>query len=170
MRSEIEKVQPYNVPHSEFPPALGLLGALDIIDKHRTLNVMAAVPHSANIKMIHSRQGATLSGKFHRTAVEGKTEILHFTVEPPDPDLSFKCEATIVICVSHPPGPSKSPFSELAGVLDTLIAEVERIVAALETVAGQVPGTVPVNLNQSVHFSADKDGQLTLREAEAAAD
>ncbi|HEX3684996.1 MAG TPA: hypothetical protein VHU83_20850 [Bryobacteraceae bacterium] len=161
VQSAIEKAQPYNVPHPEFPPALELLGILNNFDKHRTLNVMAAVPHSASVEMIHSRQGAASSVTVHRTGVEGKTEILSFTMEPPDPDLSYKCVAMIAICVAHPPGPSKSPFSELAGVLHALIEEVERIVNCLEAVVGQIPGTAPINVKQTAHFTIDNGGQIT---------
>jgi hypothetical protein len=125
VQSEIEKAQPYNVPHPELPPALELLGTLDIIDKHKMLNVMAAVPHRASLEM--TGQGVISDITMHRTGVEGKTEILSFTVDPPNRDLSYKCEAMIVICVAHSPGPSKSPFSELAGVLHTIIEEVEEL-------------------------------------------
>ncbi|HMF76599.1 MAG TPA: hypothetical protein VK604_13145, partial [Bryobacteraceae bacterium] len=115
VQSEIEKVQPYNVPHKELPPLLELLGVLDNFDKHRTLNVMAAVPQSANFDMVHSPDRAISSVTGHRKGIEGKTEILSFTVEPPEQNLEYKCGAAIFICVTHPPGPSKSPFSDLGG-------------------------------------------------------
>ena len=73
-------------------------------------------------------------------------------MDPPNRDLSYKCEAMIVICVAHSPGPSKSPFSELAGMLHTIIEEVERIVAALETVVGQISDPSPGSPKQTAHF------------------
>jgi hypothetical protein len=150
VQAAIEKAQPYNVPHQELPPALELLGALDIIDKHKMLNVMAAVPHHASVEM--TGQGVISDVTMHRTGIQGKTEILSFTVKPPNPDLNYKGEALIVICVAHSPGPSKSPLSELAGVLQTIIEEVERIVTALETVVGQINDPSPGSPKQTAHF------------------
>ncbi len=66
-----------------------------------------------------------------RTIIAEKTEILSFTVEPPNPSLDYKCEVLIPICIVHPRGPSKSPFSELANVLNSLIIEVENIAKSL---------------------------------------
>lgn len=150
VQSEIEKAQPYNVSHPEFPPALELLGTLDIIDKHKMLNVVAAVPHRASVEMTGHAVISDIT--MHRTGVDSKTEILSFTVDPPNRDLSYKCEAVIVICVAHSPRRSKSPFSELAGVLHTIIEEVERIVVALETVVGQISEPSPGSPKQTAHF------------------
>lgn len=70
----------------------------------------------------------------------------------------------IGICVAHPPGPSKSPFSELAGVLDALINEVERIVDLLNAVTGGIPRLANVSLSQAAHFDIGKDGaELRIR-------
>ena len=158
VQSEIEKVQPYNEPQLEFPPALDLLGTLNNLDKHRTLNVMAAVPQHASVEMEHSLKPGPSSIRLFRTSITDKTEILSFTMEPPDPDLVYKCTATILICVAHPPGPSKSPFSELARVLHTLIQEVERIVNSLETIVGEIRSTPPASLTQSAEFKIDENG------------
>ena len=159
VQSDILKVQPFNVPHPEHPPVLELLGLLNNFDKHRTINVMAAIPHNASIEMIHSDNVAT-SVTVYRTVVEGKTEILSFTMEPPDPNLNYTCAAMIVVCVAHPPGPSKSPFSELAGVLHSFIEEVEKIVDGLEAIVGEMHAAPQGTLSQVAHFVLNKDGRL----------
>ena len=158
VQSEIERVQPYNSPQREIPPVLELLGILDNADKHRILNV-AAVPHSASVEMTYSPDRQTTDVTIHRTAVEGKTEILSFATDP-DPDLDYRCGAAIVICVAHPPGPSKSPFSELAMILHLLIDEVERIVNRLESAVGELSGTLNPKLTQTSHFKVEKDGEV----------
>jgi hypothetical protein len=157
---EIENVQPYNNPHPEFPPVLELLGSLDNFDKHRTLNVVAAVPHAASI---YDMACAPTIVSVYRTIITGKTEVLSFTIEPPNPSLVYKYEATIVICVAHPPGPSKSPFSQLAAVLASLIEEVERIVTTLQRVVGPMQNPVSVNLSQASHFKIDKAGATVVK-------
>jgi hypothetical protein len=163
VQTEIEKAQPYQNPHPEFPPVLELLGFLDNIDKHRTLHVVAAVPHAASISDIVSTGDATITVSVYRTIITGKTEILSFTIEPPNPDLAYKYEATITICVAHSPGPSKSPFSQLAAVLASLIEVVERIVSTLEDVVGQMQNPVNVNLSQASHFKIDKAGVTVIK-------
>ncbi len=157
-QAQIEKVQPYNVPHPEFPPVLSLLGYFNNIDKHRTLNVMAAVPHHASIQIMHPLHGSPAGVTLYRAEVVNRTEILSFTMEPPERDLKYTCEMMIGICVAHPPGPSKSPFSELAGVLNALINEVERIVDLLNAVTGGIPRLANVSLSQAAHFDIEKDG------------
>ena len=163
VQSEIEKAQPYNNPHSELPPILGVLGTLDNVDKHRTLNVVAAVPHAASIYDMVSRGDATMVVSVYRTIISGKTEILSFTIEPPDTALDYKFEAAITICVAHHPGPSKSPFSQLATVLAALIEEVERIADTLEGTVGELQNPVSLNLSQASHFRIDKDGATVIK-------
>ena len=52
--------------------------------------------------MIHSDNVAT-SVTVYRTVVEGKTEILSFTMEPPDPNLELHMRGQmIVVCVASP--------------------------------------------------------------------
>jgi hypothetical protein len=132
----IEKYQPYNVPHPEFPPALELLSALNNQDKHRMLNVVAAAPHRASVEVVHRSSDLRISSiTAFQTIVSNKTKIVSFTVEPATPNLEYKCEAVFPICIVHTPGPSKSPFSELANVLNTLIDEVQRIATELPSVA-----------------------------------
>jgi hypothetical protein len=165
LQFEIEKTQPYNVPHPELPPLLSLLNFFDNFDKHRMLNVVAAVPYNASVEMLHSPNRTMSSAKIYRTAVEGKTEIFSFTVEPPDPNLEYRCEAFIVICIGHLPGPSKSPFNELAGVLHWLIEAVERIVGGLEAIVGEMRPLPMANPVQVAQFEIDKSGRLVVKPA-----
>lgn len=131
VRDEIERIQPYNRPHPEFPPLLELLSFLDNQDKHRTLNVVAAAPNEASVEMVHSEEFRISSVTAFQTIIAGRTEILSFTVDPPNPQLEYKCMLVLPMCIVHPPGPSKSPFSELANVLNSLIVEVENIAQTL---------------------------------------
>jgi hypothetical protein len=135
VKNEIEKLQPYNRPHADLPPLLELLNVLSNQDKHRTLNVVVASVHSASIEIPAPPHGPKLlSVTPIRAAIRGKTEILSFRVEPPSPALQYKCIIRIPICLQHSPGPSKSPFNELATVLHWLIDEVETVVGILAAV------------------------------------
>jgi hypothetical protein len=125
VRNAIEAVQPYNRPHPELPPLLQLLSFFNNQDKHRTLNVVVASTHRATVEMTDAQPSSVTAC---RAAILGKTEILSFMMDPPAPNLEYKCFAVIPICIQHEPGPSKSPFNELAGVLEMLIGEVETVI------------------------------------------
>jgi hypothetical protein len=135
VQAEIEKLQPYHRPHPQLPPLLGLLSDLNNQDKHKTLNVVAAAPHSASIdNLVLSRGSEVTSITAHRTIITDKTEIMSFTLEPSVLNLQYTCVVELPICIVHSPGPSKSPLSELAGVLTFLIGEVETVVDQLTAV------------------------------------
>jgi hypothetical protein len=131
----LETFQPYNRPHSDLPPLLGILSVLSNQEKHRMLNVGAATTHSASVELPTMSEGSKVpSITATRTAITGKNEILSFTVEPPEPNLKYRCTVDIPICLQHAPGPSKSPFNELATVLTWLIEEVEEVVRQVTAV------------------------------------
>ena len=50
---------------------------------------------------------------------------------PPAPNLKYKCEVVVPICILHEPGPSKCPMNDLLAVLRVMIEEVERITKSL---------------------------------------
>ncbi len=72
------------------PPVLGLVGFFNNFNKHRMLNVIAAVPRQASVAIIHSPDHAMSSATVYRTGLISKTEIFSFTVEPPAPNLGYK--------------------------------------------------------------------------------
>lgn len=163
VQAEIECAQPYNWPHPKHLPMLEMLTILNNLDKHRMLNVVAAVPHAAGIEMLASSGLAVTSVDVHRRALEGKTEIFSFTVEPADRTFKYPGYWTIPICTSHPPGPSKNPFSGLVGFLDSLIQEVKRIADRMEAIVGEMPTTPPKTPSHSSYFDIDITGKITLR-------
>jgi hypothetical protein len=101
---------------------------------------------------------ATMVVSVYRTTITGKTELLSFTIEPPDAALGYKCETAITICVAHQPGPSKRPFSQLATVMAALIEDVERIANTMEATVGPMQTPVSVDLSQASHFKSSKMG------------
>lgn len=121
----IESVQPYNRPHTNLPlPILSLLRDFDNWDKHRLLNVVLA-----------HHIGGTLSIKicdptvkpfdiwYHQGSIEDGTTIVRFSIFPPNPDLDYKHEASIVLAILHRARPI-----ELIALLEFLSAEVKIIV------------------------------------------
>ena len=124
----IEKQQPYNHPHSDLPPILEMLNKLNNENKHRMLSVVAASPHSVSVEI--ENLSPTNIEAIH-AIINGKTKIHSFTLDPPVPNLKYKAEAVVPICILHDPGPSKSPLKDLPTVLNLMIEEVERITKTL---------------------------------------
>jgi len=126
--SAVESVQPYNRPHFECPPLLGLLRDFDNSDKHRLLNVVMAqlfegkfsfYPVEPNFGVpVRDSFGARLGG------VEDGAELAWFIMDPPQFNIKYTYELTIVIAIRHPPGRSKRGFTQLVPLLRFIREEV----------------------------------------------
>jgi len=128
-RARIERAQPYNRPHQQLPPLLSLLSELDNLDKHRLLNVVMA--NVGEGKFSFALPGGKLIPMkigYHTGAVKSGTEVAYFIMDPPEQNVNYQHEATVVISMEHPAGPSGRTFGEIAYILAVLIAEVRRIV------------------------------------------
>lgn len=133
-RARVERAQPYNRWHAEFPPLLRLLSDFDNIDKHRLLNVVIANISEGKVSMgqrsilAFTPLQIPYNVGFHVGLIESGAEIMHFSLPTAQPDMDYKYDVTFVISISHPVGPSGRSFGELGYILEILIAEVERIV------------------------------------------
>ena len=131
-QARIERAQPYNRPHPELPPLLSLLSEFDNIDKHRLLNVVvnnvSGGKFSFTISPMDRRVFIKPEIGFHAGPVISGTEFAHFILTPPDRNVSYKYEATFVVSMAHPAGPSGRILGELGYLLEIIIAEVRRIV------------------------------------------
>jgi hypothetical protein len=67
-------------------------------------------------------------GAHHVGSIEDGTEIIWFTVDPPDPNPDYYNEAMIVVSIIHEVGRSGRNFTELAAMLDWLRDEVVFVV------------------------------------------
>ena len=125
-KGALERAQPYNHPHLELPPILDLLNTLNNENKHRTLNLVATSLQSLNVVPESASQPPSQTELIH-PIIEGKTKILSFMMEPPQPNFEYRVEGNFPICILHDAGPSKSPMNDLVSVLHLMIEEVERI-------------------------------------------
>jgi hypothetical protein len=130
VQARIEGAQPYNRPHPELPPLLGILSEFDDFDKHRLLNVVFANVAHGKFSFTGVGQQPIIPSAFgyHPGTVESGAEFAWFTMQPPKRDVDYKYEATFVVSVTHSAGPSGRTTGELGYVLEILIAEVRRIV------------------------------------------
>jgi hypothetical protein len=126
----IRLLQPYSrsqFRHSSglmLPPLLGLLRDFDDADKHRLLNVVIANVTEGKLRILSDTNAAIKFAGHHIGGLEDGTEIMSFTVDPPDPKLQYYSEAAIVVSIVHPETPQGRNYTELAAILDFLREEV----------------------------------------------
>lgn len=126
----IRLIQPYS--RSQFchssglilPPLLGLLRDFDDADKHRLLNVVIANVTEGRLRILSDTNAEIRFGAHHIGGIEEGTEIMWFTVDPPDPNLQYYNEAAIVVSIVHPATSQGRNYTELAAMLDFLREEV----------------------------------------------
>jgi hypothetical protein len=128
VQEAVERVQPYNRPHGEVPPLLGLLADFDDTDKHRLLNVVMSNISEGKFRVLHPTSSKITFGPHHTGSIEDGTEIIWFTANPPDPNLDYYNEAMIVVSVIHEIGRNGRNYTELAAILDWLHGEVVFVV------------------------------------------
>jgi len=131
MRGAIEGVQPYNRRHPTHPPLLALIGEFDNADKHRLLNVVLSQQANAELNFTLPPGVRIPVAKFMNGPLERGTELAWFTVDPPQPNVSYQHSAEIVITVGHTPGPSGNGRTEVPVLLDYLKAEVRQLIVSL---------------------------------------
>jgi hypothetical protein len=128
-QTRIERAQPYNRWHPQLPPLLCLLNKFDNLDKHRLLNVVIANAAQGHLRFDYTGYELPSFKLFHHSgAIESGAELAYVMFTPPKPDVNCKYEATIVISIAHPAGPSGRTTGELIYILEVLIEEVRGIV------------------------------------------
>lgn len=128
VRAIIEAVQPYNRPHPELPPLLGLLGELDDIDKHRLLQVVIGAFKKASFGYSNLPPGTAITWRIRSKPPEDGAEIAAIIFGTPQPDVKGNFVGDWIIIVPHRPGMNKAPGTEIIDLLHMLRDEVKAVV------------------------------------------
>lgn len=139
VRAAIEFYQPYNRPHPDLPPLLGILRDLSNRDKHKLLSLALQGVVAAEIGMDFSHTNPPImQGDFafvpaKSGEIEDGTEIGAMTFTRPTPNMRFdKTLIHVVIAVRHskrePPTASSYDWTDFKPLLNFLSAEVRQII------------------------------------------
>jgi hypothetical protein len=131
MRAAIEGVQPYKRGHATHSPLLALLAEFDNTDKHRLLSIVVSQQSGGELNFTLPPGTRIANTHFAGGPLERGTELVWFTVDPPQPSVDYKHSAEVVITVGHLPGPSGDGRTELPVILDYLKAEVRLVITTL---------------------------------------
>lgn len=131
VQARIERAQPYNRRHAELPPLLTLVRDFNNLDKHRLLNVVVANITQGRISFTWSDTWLPdeIIPDYDLGPIEGRTKVASLTVRPPHPNMDCTYEGSVVISISHSPGPNGSIRRDLFHVLKLLYDEVDEVVA-----------------------------------------
>jgi hypothetical protein len=137
MRTEIERLQPYNRPHPELPPVLKIFRSLHNADKHRLPIIVFGAVVNGQIGM---------KGEMHTDTewrvraepgeVKDGTEIFSALSNRSEPEMEFdRMIFDIVIAIRHekrdPSGPVGSDRTDIVALMDEISGEVRRIINEL---------------------------------------
>ena len=125
VRAEIERLQPYNRLHSDFPPLLSLIRDLNDLDKHRAINVVATLISGGEFdNMRNVTQDNVASIEINTVSLEDGAEIARITLKRPTPDVYYNLGADAHIAVCHRPGPKGVAASAVRHLMTNLRDEV----------------------------------------------
>ena len=68
---------------------------------------------------------------YFRGAIKEGTEIAWFTIDPPDAEMEYECENTLVIVIGHNAGRSGETLTEVVAVLEWLVSEVPAVITQI---------------------------------------
>lgn len=134
----IEAVQPYRRKQERLPPLLGLLGSLDIRDKHRLLQVVFSQITRGQFNGLKGMSPGQFARVEARTAAEIKNgeEIASITFDRPTPEFDYESyTGELVVALKHERGPTNSDRTELVYLLTLLRQEVENVIAIISAAA-----------------------------------
>lgn len=133
IRTAIEAVQPYNRPHKEFLPLLGVLRDFDDFNKHRLLKVAFSAVARGNIGFEGPSGSIGAGGEFVANIGELKdgAEIAAFVFKSPAPDMKFDRQIFDLVLAFWNRSHSSSPFEqriEFTAFLNLLLEETKEVV------------------------------------------
>lgn len=137
VKTEIERLQPYNRPHKELPPLLSVLRDFNNSDKHRLLNIAIAIPVKGefnNIRNLIPDQIVRIEA--HASSVQNGTEIASITLDRPTPNVQYDFCADLTITVKHAHGPTGRELVQVTHVLALMRDEVEHVITRMSGVVG----------------------------------
>jgi hypothetical protein len=137
VRTAIEVYQPYNRPHPQLPPLLGILQEFSNWDKHRLLRLALQSFAQGEVGMDFG-QPLAQGDDFEFTPatspeIEDGTEVGAMTFKRPTPNMRFdKTIFHIAVALRHskrdPDGPVGSDLTEFGALLAVLSLEVREII------------------------------------------
>jgi hypothetical protein len=128
VRTAIESVQPYNRPHPDFPPLLGLLGEFDNMDKHRLLRVTIGT-FSKTSYGHRIPAGVPFQLRVNVSPLENGAEIAAFVFDNPMPeDVIGNFDGDFILGVNHAPSPGGNIGSEARTILAVMRNEVKAVI------------------------------------------
>lgn len=128
VRAAIEAVQPYNRPHPEFPPLLGLLGEFDDLDKHRLLQVTIGVFNKASFGYDNIPPGTKFQFGVNKRPLEDGAVIATMIFETPHPNMQGSFDGDLMLAIPHVPGPTGSRGTEVRSLLMLIKDEVRAVI------------------------------------------
>jgi len=134
MQAGIEGVQPYNRPHHQIPPLLGILRDLNDFDKHRLLKVALARQYEGafyNIRCPCRAGTHEFSFDYFGGDIVDGTEVASVTVHPPCLDVIFEHKTGFTVGLDHRIGPSGVGWSPMWDLMSLLCRDVRDVVERL---------------------------------------
>ena len=139
VRAEIERYQPYNRPHPDFPPLLSILQELSNWDKHRLLRVAMQGMALGQVGMDFSNADPpVMKGDYEFTPssspeIEDGTELGVMTFSHPTSNVRFDITIFhLVIAMRHSKRDATTPvggdLSDFSGLLSLLSEETRKII------------------------------------------
>jgi hypothetical protein len=135
VRTAIDGVQPYNRPHADFRPLLGVVRDLNNSDKHRLLNVHIPRLQRAEFPGITVPDGHTVRNFFFsKVGLVDGAEVASFTVDPPCIDVKYQGGGmAITVVLRHVPGPTGIEFTTPRILLPLLCKEVRDVIEIMNS-------------------------------------
>lgn len=138
MRTEIQRVQPYNRIHRHLPPLLGLLHKIDNINKHQLLQIAMSIANGGEIRNLNPaiRAGRQCRVEVSTAEVVDGAEVVAVVFTEPTADVTYQFDGQISIALAI----DRAPNSEIRWVgVNLLLAEaadeVWRIINQVAAVA-----------------------------------
>lgn len=140
VRAAIEGFQPYNRPHPDLPPLLGVLNDLDNANKHKFLTLVHSAISRGDFGLEWSGPapaGSILRLRTNPNPLEDGSEIAAITCERSLPDMKFREDNVfeIIIAIVHgkrdPAGPIGSDRSDVFSVITLLMNEARLVIDSL---------------------------------------
>jgi hypothetical protein len=129
VQTAIEKVQPYNRPHTELPvPLLSMLRDFENTDKHKVLRLAFATVYKGELGIQLEQPIEPVELSIAYGEVKDGTELFAITFDQGLPNPKYdKAQFDFMLALWHagPPGADRDDFAVL---LDLLVAEVKAVV------------------------------------------
>lgn len=134
VRAAIEIMQPYNRPHQDLPPLLGILRDLNNADKHKLIQLAYGAVSSGDIGFVGFPDGSNIKpAALHAGEVKDGTEVFAMLSEVPAPEAKFdRTNFDVIVAVRHgkrvPSMAEGSDRSDIVSIMKLLGGEVRKVI------------------------------------------